>query len=325
MKLCLEPEDAGRLALLCGECDDHLHIIEKRLGLKITHRGSALHLRGESNKLNMARRLLQKLYKHTGNGQTLTPHTIHMNIQNHTESNHVEDVSETIIKLRRASVGTCSHNQRRYVQSIRENDISFGIGPAGTGKTYLAVACALHALEQNRVQRIILTRPAVEAGERLGFLPGDLTQKIDPYLLPLQDALGALLGKEQYERLFERGIIELAPLAYMRGRTLTNAFVILDEAQNTTTTQMKMFLTRLGYGSTVVINGDLTQADLPHSGLSDAMERLVDIEGIGFTHFDESDVRRHHLVRQIIQSWDSHRPSHDKKDKIAPLTAKRTT
>lgn len=309
MKLCLEPEDAGRLATLCGHCDDHLRIIEKQLGLKISHRGGFIHLRGESGKLDAACDLLQRLYGCTDNGQELTPRTVHMNLQNHSEEKRNGNAHQTVIKLRNASVSTCSLNQYRYVESVHQNDISFGIGPAGTGKTYLAVACALEALEQNRVQRIILTRPAVEAGERLGFLPGDLAQKIDPYLLPLQDALGTLLGRPQYERLYERGTIELAPLAYMRGRTLTNAFVILDEAQNTTATQMKMFLTRLGFGSTAVISGDLTQTDLSSSGLEDAVNRLRNVEGIGFNHFDENDVRRHDLVRRIIQSWDTYRPS----------------
>lgn len=309
MMLCLEPEDARRIAILCGQCDDNLHIIEKRLELKINHRGGVMHLQGDPHKLDIARELLHHLYNHTDNGQTLSPQTIHLSLQNHTMEQQGEKPPQTIIKLRNASVNTVSTNQHLYVQSIRTNDISFGIGPAGTGKTYLAVACALHALENNKVQRIILTRPAVEAGESLGFLPGDLADKINPYLLPLQDALGSLLGQTQYQNMSERGLIELAPLAYMRGRTLTDAFVILDEAQNATSTQMKMFLTRLGFGSTAVISGDLTQADLPHSGLSDAVTRLSKIEGIGFNYFDESDVRRHDLVRRIIQSWTTHQPS----------------
>jgi phosphate starvation-inducible PhoH-like protein len=308
MKLCLEPEDPQRIAILCGQHNNNLHIIEKLLDLKINHRGNLMHLSGESSKLDIARNLLHDLYGRTDKHQELPLDTIHMSLQNHAVEQKNGKSPQTIIKLRNASVSTYGTNQYHYVESIQEHDISFGIGPAGTGKTYLAVACALHALESSKAQRIILTRPAVEAGENLGFLPGDLSQKIDPYLLPLQDALSALLGQERYERMSERGVVELAPLAYMRGRTLTDAFIILDEAQNTTPAQMKMFLTRLGIGSTAVVSGDLTQADLSNSGLADAVKRLGDVRGIGFNYFDESDVRRHDLVRRIIQAWDTHKP-----------------
>ena len=308
MRLRLEPEDPQRIAILCGQHDNNLHMIGKLLGLTINHRGSLMHLRGESKKLDIARSLLHDLYGRTEKHQTLPPETIHMSAQNHSTEQQNGKSTKTIINLRHTSVSTYSANQDRYVESIRTHDITFGVGPAGTGKTYLAVACALHALENNQVQRIILTRPAVEAGEHLGFLPGDLSQKIDPFLLPLQDALNTLLGKTRYETMFERGIVELAPLAYMRGRTLTDAFVILDEAQNTTSTQMKMFLTRLGFGSTAVISGDLTQADLPNSGLAEALSRLQGVQDIGLNYFDKDDVRRHDLVRRIIQAWETHKP-----------------
>ena len=222
--------------------------------------------------------------------------------------------SEDLIVTRKKSVKPRGKNQIGYVREVRANDINFGIGPAGTGKTYLAVACAVEALEQERIRRILLVRPAVEAGEKLGFLPGDLSQKIDPYLRPLYDALYEMLGFERVEKLIEKNIIEVAPLAYMRGRTLNDAFIILDESQNTTVEQMKMFLTRIGFGSTVVVTGDITQVDLPHktkSGLRHILDVLVDVEGISFTHFTSKDVVRHPLVQRIVEAYDRYEASHD--------------
>lgn len=319
-EISLTPEDNRRLMDLCGRFDEHLRQIEKRLGVEINNRGNQFQILGDRKAVHLAHDLLNKLYAETASGETLCPSTVHLFLQSltQTETPHMETTftepaviqpkdAELLLKIPKASVKPYSKNQHQYITRILSHDINFGIGPAGTGKTYLAVACAVAALESEQVKRIVLVRPAVEAGERLGFLPGDLTQKIDPYLRPLYDALYEMLGSEKVTKLMERNIIELAPLAYMRGRTLNDAFIILDEGQNTTREQMKMFLTRLGFGSTAVITGDVTQIDLPRgvgSGLKHVMTVLKDIEPISFTHFHSKDVVRHPLVQHIVDAYD---------------------
>ena len=311
--LVLEPADTERLANLCGQFDQHLKQIESRLGVEIYCRGNVFTLQGEVRPARAATRLLQELYELSGD-EVLTPETINLSLQDARvaelavqEDEALAARGEMVIETRRGRVRGRGPNQNAYLRQIGENAVNFGIGPAGTGKTYLAVACAVAALLQDRVQRIVLVRPAVEAGERLGFLPGDMAQKVDPYLRPLYDALFEMLGFEQVARLIERNVIEVAPLAFMRGRTLNDAFVILDEAQNTTAEQMKMFLTRIGFGSTAVITGDVTQVDLPPrqaSGLKQAVEVLRDVEGISFTWFTARDVVRHPMVQRIVEAYD---------------------
>lgn len=301
----LDPVDNERLANLCGQLDEHLRLIEKRLGLDIAARGDLFQLTGEKEAVVAGERLIKMLYKSTAE-EVLTPAAVNLQLQE-AGLNEPSDGLGIGIKTRRGMIRGRGPNQKRYLKNIAEHDVNFGVGPAGTGKTFLAVACAVDALEVERVQRIVLVRPAVEAGERLGFLPGDLAQKVDPYLRPLHDALFEMLGFEKATRLSERNVIEVAPLAYMRGRTLNDAFVILDEAQNTTSEQMKMFLTRIGFGSKAVITGDLTQIDLPStvtSGLREAVGLLRDVEGISQTFFDSRDVVRHPLVRKIIEAYD---------------------
>lgn len=301
----LEPVDNERLANLCGQLDEHLRLIERRLGLDIASRGELFQLTGEAAAVAAGERLIKQLYELTDT-EILTPASVNLQLQE-AGLNEPDAGLGIGIKTRRGMIRGRGPNQKRYLQSINDHDISFGVGPAGTGKTFLAVACAVDALESERVQRIVLVRPAVEAGERLGFLPGDLAQKVDPYLRPLHDALFEMLGFEKATRLSERNVIEVAPLAYMRGRTLNDAFVILDEAQNTTSEQMKMFLTRIGFGSKAVITGDLTQIDLPSSvtsGLKEAVHLLKDVDGISQTFFDSRDVVRHPLVRKIIEAYE---------------------
>ncbi len=311
-QVSLEPDDSRQLATLCGPLDAHLRQIEKRLGVTIKNRGNQFQLMGETQLVHAAGELLNHLYREVNGGTHLTSHMVHLYLQ----ESGVEDLlakqlgdDENLIVTHRKSVKPKGRNQHQYVKRIHANDISFGIGPAGTGKTYLAVACAVAALEKEQVRRIMLVRPAVEAGEKLGFLPGDLSQKIDPYLRPLYDALFDLVGFERVEKLLERNVIEVAPLSYMRGRTLNDAFIILDESQNTTKEQMKMFLTRTGFGSTVVITGDITQIDLPkgtRSGLKHVMNVLNDVDGISFTHFSAKDVVRHPLVQRIVEAYEDH-------------------
>ncbi|MBW8368954.1 MAG: PhoH family protein [Arenimonas sp.] len=305
----LEPEDSERLANLCGPFDEHLRQMELRLGVEIANRGHVFRVTGEAKAAVAAEKLLHALYQEASS-ETLDAHAIH----DHLGSAHLErvaagfDASEVAIKVKRGTVRGRGANQAKYLQAIHTHDISFGIGPAGTGKTFLAVASAVEALNESRVQRLLLVRPAVEAGEKLGFLPGDLSQKVDPYLRPLYDALYEMLGVEKVAKLLERNVIEIAPLAYMRGRTLNDAYVILDEAQNTSVEQMKMFLTRLGFGSTAVITGDLSQIDLPKhqkSGLRDAIDVLRGVEGISFTFFTAHDVVRHPLVARIVRAYDA--------------------
>ena len=309
----LEPDDAERLANLAGPFDAHLRLIGLRLGVEIANRGCVFRLRGEDpSTLAAVERTLRRLYAETAT-ERLDERAIHLRLGALAESTQDGDTPqdanpEIAIRVKRGTLCGRGANQKRYLQRIAGHDINFGIGPAGTGKTFLAVAMAVDALNQSRVQRVVLVRPAVEAGEKLGFLPGDLSQKVDPYLRPLYDALYEMLGLDHVTRLLERNVIEIAPLAYMRGRTLNDAFVILDEAQNTSIEQMKMFLTRLGFGSTAVITGDLTQVDLPKhqkSGLKDAVEVLRDVDGVSFTFFEARDVVRHPLVARIVNAYDA--------------------
>ncbi len=307
-QVLLEPNDSHQLAALCGPFDTHLKQIERRLGITIKNRGNDFQLTGDKSMVRAAGELLNHLYREISGGTDLTAEIVHLFLQESGVEALMEagDEAECLIKTRKKSVKPRGGNQIQYVNAIRANDVNFGIGPAGTGKTYLAVACAVEALEEERIRRILLVRPAVEAGEKLGFLPGDLSQKIDPYLRPLYDALYELLGFERVEKLIERSVIEVAPLAYMRGRTLNDSFIILDESQNTTAEQMKMFLTRIGFGSTVVVTGDITQIDLPPktlSGLKHVLGVLSEVKGISFTHFGAKDVVRHPLVQRIVEAY----------------------
>jgi len=313
----LEPLDNNRLANLCGSMDDNLKTIERRLGVKISYSSNQFKVMGEPNYCDAVIALLKDLYIETatvkGELKDINDEMVHLAILN---ANVLEQEPTIIdvdfdklvtIKTKRGVVKPRNPNQQSYVHNIISNDISFGVGVAGTGKTYLAVACAVEALERQEVRRILLTRPAVEAGEKLGFLPGDLSQKVDPYLRPLYDALFEMLGFEKVEKLIERNVIEIAPLAYMRGRTLNDAFIILDESQNTTVEQMKMFLTRIGFNARAVITGDITQVDLPRgvkSGLRHAIEVLDDIPGISFNYFQSKDIVRHPVVARIVDAYD---------------------
>ena len=306
----LEPEDNARLANLCGPFDEHLRQIELRLGVEINHRGSIFQVIGEEVSARAAQKVLAALYAVTEDealtGARINLHLAESGIDAIT-ADAVDGAQEVTIKVKRGVIKGRGANQARYLHAIANHDINFGVGPAGTGKTYLAVACAVEALEANRVQRLLLVRPAVEAGEKLGFLPGDLSQKVDPYLRPLYDALYEMLGFEKVAKLIERNVIEIAPLAYMRGRTLNDSYVILDEAQNTTVEQMKMFLTRIGFGTVAVITGDVTQVDLPRStrsGLRQAVEVLRGVGGISFTFFTSRDVVRHPLVAKIVRAYE---------------------
>jgi phosphate starvation-inducible PhoH-like protein len=306
----LEPFDTERMARLYGQFDENLRYLEKTLDVRISYRGSVMKVwASEPDLAQQVATLLQRLYHETEAAPALGLETVHLFAQE-LGIDRAPDSSadlDTIIRTPRLQIKARSGRQSDYVRCIRQHDISFGIGPAGTGKTYLAVACAVEALQAEQVKRILLVRPAVEAGEKLGFLPGDLAQKVDPYLRPLYDALYDMLGFEQVARLMEKNVIEVAPLAFMRGRTLNSAFVILDESQNTTPEQMKMFLTRIGFGSTAVITGDVTQTDLPkgaQSGLVQAQEILGRVKGISTTHFTSRDVVRHPLVQRIVQAYD---------------------
>ena len=305
----LAPEDTERLANLAGPFDEHLRQIELKLGVEIANRGHVFRVTGPRRLAEEAQLLIEALYAEAAD-VTFDSHGIHLRLNQANVDQVVErayEAQEVTIKVKRGTVRGRGANQARYLHQITTHDINFGIGPAGTGKTFLAVASAVDALNESRVQRLILVRPAVEAGEKLGFLPGDLSQKVDPYLRPLYDARYEMLGVEKVLKLLEKNVIEIAPLAYMRGRTLNDAYVILDEAQNTTVEQMKMFLTRLGFGSTAVVTGDLTQTDLPKhvkSGLRDAIEVLRDVDGVSFTFFEARDVVRHPLVARIVSAYD---------------------
>lgn len=316
------PDNTRRLADLCGQFDQNLRQIEQRLGVRLRNRGNSFVVSGDQHQLAITEQLLHDLYKETEQGH-LSPEQIHLHLQQSSCEQGARmpepGVAEIgLLRTRRKVIKPRGANQKRYVKLIQTHDINFGIGPAGTGKTWLAVACGVAALEAGRVSRILLVRPAVEAGEKLGFLPGDLSQKIDPYLRPLYDALYELLGYEQVGKLIDRQIIEVAPLAYMRGRTLNDSFIILDEAQNTTKAQMKMFLTRVGFGSTAVITGDLTQIDLPQdsaSGLIHALGVLNGVKEIGQVHFNSKDVVRHALVQRIIEAYASHEAGEQETDR----------
>ncbi len=318
----LEPADNQRLANLCGQLDEHLRQIERRLGVEINNRGTMFRVIGEMGSVHAASEVLRGLYRET-DVQQLNPARVHVFLQTAGVDALLEQVGkigadadeadlgavtkEVSVRTRRGMIRGRGKNQLRYLSNIQTHDINFGVGPAGTGKTYLAVASAVAAMESERVARLVLTRPAVEAGERLGFLPGDLAQKIDPYLRPLYDALYEMLGFERVMKLIERNVIEIAPLAYMRGRTLNEAFIILDEAQNTTLEQMKMFLTRIGFGSTAIITGDVTQVDLPRgqpSGLRHVVEVFKDVKDISFTFFQAKDVVRHPIVQCIVEAYE---------------------
>ncbi|MGC9008698.1 MAG: PhoH family protein [Halothiobacillaceae bacterium] len=308
----LAPEDNTRLANLCGQLDGHLRMIERRLGVEINNRGFQFQVFGPEDAAITAVKLLNDLYAQTEHA-VLNSSTVHLAL---VESGFGDEAAATpeealpeefIIRTPRSLIRARGANQVRYLRDIRTHDISFGIGPAGTGKTYLAVASAVEALEKEEVRRIVLVRPAVEAGERLGFLPGDMAQKIDPYLRPMYDALYEMFSFERVAKYIERNVIEVAPLAFMRGRTLNEAFIILDEAQNTTVEQMKMFLTRIGFGSRAVVTGDVTQIDLPRtqtSGLRHVIEILKDVDGVSFTFFQARDVVRHPLVKRIVAAYE---------------------
>ncbi len=316
-EIYLEPSDNQRLSSLLGPFDDNIKQIERRLGLEIAHRENHFRITGKHKNVQAGLDLLKNLYVETapiqGVVKEIEPELIHLCIQ---EANCLEQeqaksnyISDAYIKTRKGVIKPRNPNQNLYISNIVNHDICFGIGPAGTGKTYLAVAAAVDALERQEIRRILLTRPAVEAGEKLGFLPGDLTQKIDPYLRPLYDALFEMLGFEKVERLIEKKVIEIAPLAYMRGRTLNDAFIILDESQNTTVEQMKMFLTRIGFNSKAVITGDITQVDLPRgarSGLRHSIEVLSEVNEISFNFFEAKDVVRHPVVGRIVMAYEAH-------------------
>ena len=336
--IALEPSDAGRLASLIGPVDQNLKHLERRLGVHIRTRGNEFQISGPQGRVQAAEALLHQLYRETADRESIEPDFVHLFLQEagldalmaeqdkpqgptvvmdvdaqkaeatgKVEKSAAQNVDQLVIRTPKKSIKPRGGNQLKYCNAVRRHDINFGIGPAGTGKTYLAVALAVEALESQQVSRILLVRPAVEAGEKLGFLPGDLAQKIDPYLRPLYDALYEMLGVERVNKYIERNVIEVAPLAYMRGRTLNNAFIILDESQNTTVAQMKMFLTRIGFGSTAVVTGDITQIDLPrgeNSGLIHVRDVLRNIEGIKFTQFISKDVVRHPLVQKIVDAYE---------------------
>lgn len=313
----LEPADNSRLANLCGQFDEHLKQIERRLEVEISSRGNRFRVTGKPGAAQVGGDVLLSLFKMTDN-ERLDPERVHILLQesvmndgeqaSNIAGESTDEAGEVTIQTRHKLVRPRGANQTAYMTNIRDMDLAFGIGPAGTGKTYLAVACAIDALESEKVRRIVLVRPAVEAGERLGFLPGDMSQKVDPYLRPMYDALYDMMGAERVTKLIERNVIEIAPLAFMRGRSLNESFVILDEAQNTSVEQMKMFLTRIGFGSRAVVTGDITQIDLPNgqeSGLKNAIRILKDVKDIGFTYFSPKDVVRHPLVQRIVEAYES--------------------
>lgn len=336
LKISLEPANKDRLANLCGPLDDNLKQLQRRMGVEITYHNEDFTLNGEDSRINAVASILQRLYIETapvkGKTKYITPEDVHLAIsethalESASEENETETLKEindlygkaTNIKTKKGLIKPRSKNQSEYINNILTHDVSFGIGPAGTGKTYLAVAAAVDALERQEVRRILLTRPAVEAGEKLGFLPGDLSQKVDPYLRPLYDALFEMLGFERVEKLIERQVIEIAPLAYMRGRTLNDSFIILDEAQNTTVEQMKMFVTRIGFNSKAVITGDITQIDLPKnqkSGLKQAILVLGKIPEVSFNFFVSDDVVRHPVVAKIVQAYEKFEATEEREQK----------
>ena len=305
----LNPNDADVLIRFVGELNENLKIVEKNFKVKIFQNGNKISISGEEENTKKASNVIKDLYLSTSNGSELSKEQIQMVINKNADLNHdviSEGAIDQTIKTPKKIIKSRGNNQNNYISNMSEYEVNFGVGPAGTGKTYIAVAKAVEMLVNEDVKKIILIRPAVEAGEKLGFLPGDLSQKVDPYLRPLYDALYEMLGFEQVVRLLEKEILEVAPLAYLRGRTLNNAFIIMDESQNTSVDQMKMFLTRMGFGSFAVINGDMTQIDLPkniESGLSHVLKVLDGLDDIGFTTFNSSDVVRHPLVRKIVDAY----------------------
>jgi phosphate starvation-inducible PhoH-like protein len=313
--LTLAPADNVRLIELCGPLDEHLRQIESRLGVEVRRRGNRFQILGAPEAAQRAESVLQDLYARAER-EPVDSQRVHLALLERggeeAEPAAAGEASEELkVRTARGAIRARGANQTEYLAHVRTHDLTFGIGPAGTGKTYLAVACAVEALQMEKVRRIILVRPAVEAGERLGFLPGDLTQKVDPYLRPMYDALYEMLGFERVAKLIERNVIEVAPLAFMRGRSLNDSFVILDEAQNTTNEQMKMFLTRIGFGSKAVVTGDITQVDLPNakqSGLRTVISILTGVRGIAFTMFTSRDVVRHPLVQRIVQAYEAQSP-----------------
>ena len=313
-EVLLAPADNVRLVELCGPLDEHLRLIEARLGVEVRRRGNRFQLVGLEPAVQRAESVLQNLYARAQR-EPVDSERVHIALQElDMDSRDAEAAEPDELKVRtaRGAIRARGANQTEYLNNVRTHDLTFGIGPAGTGKTYLAVACAVEALQSEKVRRIVLVRPAVEAGERLGFLPGDLSQKVDPYLRPMYDALYEMLGFERVAKLIERNVIEVAPLAFMRGRSLNNSFVILDEAQNTTNEQMKMFLTRIGFGSKAVVTGDITQVDLPstkQSGLRTVIDILRGVRGIAFTMFSSRDVVRHPLVQRIVQAYEASAPN----------------
>ena len=308
--MLLEPVDNKRLSNLCGPFDKHLRHVERFLGVEINNRGNNFYVSGNPKSIAMTENLLKEMYAATEK-EPLSSEHIHLYLKSLDISDEInsEIMDEISIKTKRGLIRGRTNNQKQYLLNIKNHDVNFGIGPAGTGKTYLAVACAVAAMEQDIARRLVLVRPAVEAGEKLGFLPGDLVQKVDPYLRPLYDALYEMLGFEKVSKLIDRNVIEVAPLAFMRGRTLNEAFIILDEAQNTTIEQMKMFLTRIGFNSTAVITGDITQIDLPPgkiSGLKHVIDILNNEDKISFTFFKSKDVVRHALVARILNAYEKY-------------------
>ena len=309
MKFQLQPEDHERLSDLCGPTNSTLKQIEKELKIKIINRGSQFKIEGDSPKAKLAKDIILKIYEDLDNNKKMEPSDIHlhlMNGMNNLNNGKKNSASKIFIKTPNVGISPNQGNQEDYVSTIKSKVLTFGIGPAGTGKTYLAVALAVQKFVSGEVEKILLVRPAVEAGEKLGFLPGDLSQKVDPYLRPLYDALYEMLGFKEASQLIERNIIEVVPLAFMRGRTLNNSFIILDESQNATVEQMKMFLTRFGFGSKVVVTGDITQIDLPKntlSGLVHSLEVLKNINDVGLVEFDSKDVVRHGLVQKIVEAY----------------------
>jgi len=310
-ELVIDPFENQHLAILGGNLDENYRLLEKRFGVEINNRANVFRIIGETSNTQITIDILQQLYLEIEQEHHLSSEKLHVIVQAGCEqlANQTNDKqNDLVISTKRGQIRPRGKNQHTYVENILSSDVTFGIGPAGTGKTYLAVAAAVDALERQEVRRILLTRPAVEAGEKLGFLPGDLNQKVDPYLRPLYDALYEMLGFEKVAKLIERNVIEVAPLAYMRGRTLNEAFIIMDESQNTTVEQMKMFLTRIGFNSRAVITGDITQVDLPSgktSGLRQAIDILDDVKGVKFSFFQAADVVRHPVVKRIVKAYEA--------------------
>ena len=318
LKFQILPDNQTRLGLLCGPINSTLKQIEDALNIKISNRGNNFKLKGDKINIDAGKVVIENLYNKSIDGDIISPEEVHLylreaiNFKNNSSSSLVNGSTTITIKTPKSIVIPKGKNQNKYIETIEKKDLTFGIGPAGTGKTYLAVASAIQGLVTGQVERILLVRPAVEAGEKLGFLPGDLNEKINPYLRPLYDALFEMLGYKETSNFIEKKVIEVGPLALMRGRTLNNSFIILDEGQNTTQKQMKMFLTRFGFGSTVVVTGDITQIDLPHdtiSGLMHSLDVLKGIKNVGFINFSNSDVVRHGLVQEIVEAYEKYKTS----------------